>query len=196
MAEQRKMLEELTSLSEALRKELEARAWPQKRLAALLHRDESTVSLWLSGRQGPRIDDEGTLAELAKFLRSSPTEVRRLLSAQKETSEGGGSKGGEIKVISSIKELERVIAREIPSFDEQVGMLTRTLEVGLGERLLEGGYYAEEDLFRKYLAKRQRKEGIHDRPPEGKDAQAGSGNARIPRTIGFLSARAPGPFRD
>lgn len=124
----------------ALKQGLRARDWSQKKLAAFIGKDESTVSLWLSGRHGPRLDDEVTIRKLADFLHLEGVEVEQLLAAQKKEKRVDEKPDVERR-IHSLRELERVIREELPTFFDQAMYLNTYIRPeGLRERLWEKGY--------------------------------------------------------
>lgn len=55
----------------------------QKQLAQTLKRDPSTISLWLVGKQVPRIDDEITIKGIAKFLGITAKDVKDVIAREK-----------------------------------------------------------------------------------------------------------------
>jgi len=71
------------NFSKLLLEGLKAKHCSQKQLAQILKRDPSTISLWLIGKQVPRIDDEITIKGIAKFLDTTPKEVKDVIVREK-----------------------------------------------------------------------------------------------------------------
>src|SRR5262245_45186852 len=71
------------SFAEAIRAELDSRHWSQGELATFVGRDASTVSLWVTGRQVPRLrqTDDATIQKLASFLHRKPADLKRWLKS-------------------------------------------------------------------------------------------------------------------
>jgi KaiC/GvpD/RAD55 family RecA-like ATPase/transcriptional regulator with XRE-family HTH domain len=68
----------------AITKRLEDEHLSQKDLATRLNLHPATVSLWTSGEQTPREDDDTTVGGVAAFLGMTPQEVKELIRASKE----------------------------------------------------------------------------------------------------------------
>jgi KaiC/GvpD/RAD55 family RecA-like ATPase/transcriptional regulator with XRE-family HTH domain len=136
---------------EALTHELHARQWSQKGLAAFLGRDASTVSLWLSGRQRPRAEDEPTMRKLAEFLRLDPADVRDLVTVH--TAQGdAGHQAGTVRPVRRVSDLKRLLFEDLSHVAERMLLPnTDNWMNGVRERLREQGYDADAALLREVL---------------------------------------------
>jgi KaiC/GvpD/RAD55 family RecA-like ATPase/transcriptional regulator with XRE-family HTH domain len=135
-------------LSDALRLRLTEKAWPQKKLAALLQRDESTVSLWVSGRQAPRVEDLEVVDRLARFLGTTADHVRGLVSAQKEPGAAPALVHQRVVEVESLRLLLRRNAFLRGLFDLK---LSRTSAVGLRDRFFEEGYDVDLAVLERFV---------------------------------------------
>jgi len=135
-------------LADALRHRLAEKAWPQKKLAALLERDDSTVSLWVSGRQAPRVEDFDLMARLAKFLGTTADHVRNLVAAQKDPS---AAPTPAQQRVTELESLHRVLERNAFLRSLVDLKLSRTSAAGLRDRFFEEGYDVDEDVLREFL---------------------------------------------
>jgi KaiC/GvpD/RAD55 family RecA-like ATPase/transcriptional regulator with XRE-family HTH domain len=134
-------------LSDALRQKLAEKAWSQKRLAEVLDKDDSTVSLWVSGRQTPRIDDIDSISKLAKFLATSPDHVRTLIAAQKEPDASQPSLQQRITNLDSFTVLlkNNAFLRGLVELH-----LSRATLAGVRDRFFEEGYDVEESVLQRF----------------------------------------------
>lgn len=135
----------------AIKQELRGRRWSQKKFAAFLGKDESTVSLWLAGRHGPRLDDTLTLQKLAEFLHTDLTAVEQLLALHKAQGEPE-PQPGEVRRITSLPELRRVLTEELQHFEQTIPLYTHTPVAAVQDKLLEEGYAVDEALLTKFLS--------------------------------------------
>src|SRR6266851_798185 len=133
-------------LSTALRQKLGERAWSQRKLAAFLGRNESTVSLWLSGRQTPRSEDTQVTSKLAKFLDTIPEHVHELIALQKDP-DAPPSVRRQITKWNDFQLLLRNNAFVRRAMDLR---LSRTSAAGLRDRLLEQGYDVAAEVLEEY----------------------------------------------
>jgi len=138
-----------TRLSDALRARLVEKAWSQKKLAEFLEKDDSTVSIWVSGRQAPRVEDAESIAKLARFLGTTADHVRSLVSAQKGPDAAVTSVQQRVTSLPGLLTLIENNAFLRPLVERQYG---RPSAAGLRDRLFEEGYAVEESVIEKYLA--------------------------------------------
>ena len=129
------------TLSRAIRQKLNEREWSQKKLSQYLEKDESTVSLWISGKSAPRTtdEDEDFLDKLAIWLEMDVKELGSLIEAQRKTYKKPEDRRG--KLIRNRNDLGRILEEEYPAARERVTSLNiLTWMEGIKERLLEKGY--------------------------------------------------------
>lgn len=134
-------------LSDALRQKLAEKAWSQKKLAEVLDRDDSTVSLWVSGRQTPRIDDIDSISKLAKFLATTPDHVRTLIAAQK------GPDPSQPLIQQRITNLDSftVLLKNNAFLSGLVDLhVSRATLAGIRDRFFEEGYDVEEGVLHRF----------------------------------------------
>jgi KaiC/GvpD/RAD55 family RecA-like ATPase/transcriptional regulator with XRE-family HTH domain len=165
-------------LADALKAKLEEKSWSQKQLAAHLERDNSTVSLWVSGRQAPRVEDADTISRLARFLETAEEHVRSMVTAQKLP-----QSSDTLPARQRIRRLEdlRLIFANNAYLEESLSLrLGRVGIAGLRNRLLEEGYDVSDEVLKELRSAAQ------DSPPARPRARSG-----ISFTLGSSQAAAP-----
>lgn len=131
-------------LSDALKGKLSEKGWSQKKLAAHLERDNSTVSLWVTGRQAPRADDKDTIVSIARFLGTSDEHVRSLVSAQKTPYPDAQTNRQRITRLTDLQLIFENNAYLENTLNLRLG---RVSIPGLRNRLLEEGYDVADNVL-------------------------------------------------
>jgi KaiC/GvpD/RAD55 family RecA-like ATPase/transcriptional regulator with XRE-family HTH domain len=140
------------TLREAIKQELRSRGWSQKKFASFIEKDESTVSLWLSGRHGPRADDEEIVRKLAEFLHTKAAKVEQLLAVRRKRKEIQAGPEG-LKRVNTKSQLRREVEGRFASrMEELLPLNTYTAPEGVEQRLLEKGILAASDVVEGVIA--------------------------------------------
>jgi hypothetical protein len=148
----------------------------------MLNKRPSTVSMWLSGRQKPSIDDQPTVHKLAEFLHITPTETAKLIEAHPQ--ERIEDTAADVWTITTLKDALRVFGHEAPDLlGRAIPLNTGVTLPGLQEKLRGYGYAIEEAVLRKFLTTKAQDVLPPDERYIWEDAQTIL-RCRIPRRAG------------
>jgi KaiC/GvpD/RAD55 family RecA-like ATPase/transcriptional regulator with XRE-family HTH domain len=135
-------------LADLLQGQLQAKGLSQRELARILARRESTVSLWVTGRQSPRLRDAGALQSLAAFLAMRPADLRQLLQLEKQAA--AAPRPTEAVVLRSDTDFEQALAVH-PSILGHAGGL---VPASLADALVDRGYRVDARALHRFLRTR------------------------------------------